>query len=80
MIVGATGGQGGSFVTHLLASDRPYRLRGITRDAKQEASLKLVEQGVEIAEADTNSREDLKQAFEGAEFVFGGEWASFVLC
>ncbi|ORY57685.1 NmrA-domain-containing protein [Leucosporidium creatinivorum] len=71
VILGATGGQGGSVVTHLLASDRPYRLRGITRDSKQESSIKLLEQGLEVVEADTNSREDLKRAFEGAEIAFG---------
>ncbi|KAJ7686597.1 NAD(P)-binding protein [Mycena olivaceomarginata] len=45
--VGSTGNQGGSIVQALAESDRPYRIRGLTRDVTKPAAQKLANQGVE---------------------------------
>ncbi|KAJ7353404.1 NAD(P)-binding protein [Mycena albidolilacea] len=72
VIVGATGNQGGSIVQALAESDRPYRIRGLTRDVTKPAAQKLANQGVEtvnvilsVANADA-----VQKVFKGADFVF----------
>ncbi|GAA6021945.1 hypothetical protein JCM10207_002612 [Rhodosporidiobolus poonsookiae] len=69
-VIGSTGSQGGSVIDHLISSDKPYRLRAITRDASKDAAKNLAEKGCEVVEADIDKREDLDRAFKGAEIVF----------
>jgi uncharacterized protein YbjT (DUF2867 family) len=72
-VIGATGNQGGSVIRALLESDKPYRLRGITRDSSKPQALKLKEQSVELVNADITpgGSESLVKAFEGSAYVFG---------
>ncbi|GAA6021946.1 hypothetical protein JCM10207_002613 [Rhodosporidiobolus poonsookiae] len=70
LIFGATGAQGGSVVQHLLESDKPYRLRAVTRDAAKSAAKKLAEEGCEVVQADVGNEADLGRVFEGVEVVF----------
>jgi len=71
-VVGATGLQGGSVVLALAESDRPYRIRGLTRDSTKEAAKKLAEKGVEIVQINlsADNKEGAIKAFEGATYVF----------
>jgi uncharacterized protein YbjT (DUF2867 family) len=68
-VVGATGNQGGSVINYLLQSKK-FRLRGITRDRNSEKAKLLAEKGVEVVEANSNNREQIKQAFQGSYGVF----------
>ncbi|KAJ7191845.1 NAD(P)-binding protein [Mycena pura] len=71
-VVGATGGQGGSVVKALAESDKPYRVRGFTRDVSKPASVALKKQGVKMVQislVEENKRE-VYQAFTGADFTF----------
>ncbi|KAJ1720377.1 hypothetical protein LPJ53_004985 [Coemansia erecta] len=71
-VVGATGLQGGSVVKVLHASGK-YRIRALTRNPES-SSAKSLEQkypGIEIVRADLDSPESLRQAFRGADIVFG---------
>lgn len=73
-IVGATGAQGGSVIRSLVASDKPYRLRGLTRDPAKPAAQELAKLGVEMVAIDPNPTPENKvrvnQAFEGAAYAF----------
>ncbi|KZV78694.1 NAD(P)-binding protein, partial [Exidia glandulosa HHB12029] len=72
VVVGATGNQGGSVIRHLISSDKPYRLRGLTRDASKPAAQKLKEEGVEIVAVDISvgNESAVRDAFASAEIIF----------
>lgn len=63
VVVGATGGQGGSVISRLLA-DGSYRLRGITRNPQSKSSQALTTKGVEMVTADLNDPESVIAAFK----------------
>ncbi|KAK4698841.1 NAD(P)H dehydrogenase (quinone), partial [Phenoliferia sp. Uapishka_3] len=71
VVVGATGSQGGSVITHLIASDKQYRIRGITRDPTKPSSAALASRGVEVVKGDLGSPDEIKAAFKGADYVYG---------
>ncbi|KAJ7712497.1 NAD(P)-binding protein [Mycena metata] len=72
LVVGATGNQGGSVIQALAESDRPYRIRGLTRDATKPAAQKLVNQGVEMVNISlaVENEGEVKAAFTGANIAF----------
>ena len=69
-VFGATGIQGGSVVRHLLASDKSYRIRAVTRDSTKPAAQKLTEQGVEVVQAELGNQDEVEKAVKGQDFVF----------
>lgn len=69
VIVGATGGQGGSIVKTLLGNPE-WRLRGLTRDPNSPQSKKLVSLGVEMVAADLEDFSSLQKAFSGASAIY----------
>lgn len=69
VIVGATGGQGGSVVKTLLKNSE-WRLRGITRDVNGAPAKRLAAQGVEMVAADLDDFPALQAAFAGANAIF----------
>ncbi|KAJ6452746.1 NAD(P)-binding protein [Mycena sanguinolenta] len=72
VIVGLTGKQGGSVARALIASDKPYRLRGLTRDVTKPAAQTFAEQGVELfgVTLSVDKPEDAAKAFAGADIAF----------
>ncbi|XXG96494.1 hypothetical protein Hte_002777 [Hypoxylon texense] len=72
VVVGATGTQGGSVVDNLAASDKPYRIRGLTRDSTKKQATSLAERGVEVVQCNltVDNIEGIRKAFEGATYVF----------
>ena len=70
-VVGATGLQGGSVIHYLEKSAKEYRVRGFTRNPSKAGHLK--NRGVEVAQLNVNAQnqEAMKEAFEGADVVFG---------
>ncbi|KAG8856021.1 hypothetical protein FRB96_006588 [Tulasnella sp. 330] len=74
VVTGATGAQGGSVVKALEESQRPYRIRGITRDPSKPASQELAKKfrGIELVGVDTQpeNKEGILKAFQGAKYVF----------
>ncbi|KAJ7773637.1 NAD(P)-binding protein [Mycena maculata] len=71
-VVGATGMQGGSVVKALAESDKPYRIRGFTRNATKPASEALKKQGVEVVEISLvlDNVKEVYRAFIGANVAF----------
>lgn len=69
VIVGATGGQGGSVVNSFL-QDGTYQVRAITRNANSEKAAALRERGVEVVSGDLNDQSSLIQAFKDATLIF----------
>jgi uncharacterized protein YbjT (DUF2867 family) len=69
VVVGATGGQGGSVAKYFL-SDPEYRVRGVTRNPEGQKAHDLKALGVEIVKADVGDVESLEKAFEGAYAIF----------
>ncbi|KAJ7662929.1 NAD(P)-binding protein [Mycena rosella] len=71
-VVGATGTQGGSVIRALEESDKPYRIRGFTRDATKPAAQQLVAKGVEIVAIQlvVANKEAVFKAFAGANMAF----------
>lgn len=80
VIVGATGGQGGSVVKELLARPAEFKLRAITRKPTSPKAQALAAQGVEVVSADLNSYDSLVPAFAGAHAIFAVTdfWELFV--
>lgn len=73
VVVGATGGQGGSVVGSILKDSKlnaSWAVRGITRDASKDGAKALASKGVEVVEADVNDKATLVNAFRGAYAVF----------
>ncbi|KAF7345038.1 NmrA domain-containing protein [Mycena venus] len=71
-VVGATGVQGGSVIKALAESDKPYRIRGFTRDVKKAAAEALKKQGVEMVAVNlvAENKEEVYKAFAGADYAF----------
>ncbi|KAG7529895.1 hypothetical protein FFLO_05343 [Filobasidium floriforme] len=69
-IFGATGIQGGSVLRHLLQSDKPYRIRAVTRDPTKDSAKKLSELGVEVVKAELGDESEVVKAVEGQDLVF----------
>ncbi|KAJ7686598.1 NmrA-domain-containing protein [Mycena olivaceomarginata] len=72
VIVGSTGNQGGSIIQALAEFDKPYRIRGITRDVTKPAAQKLASQGVEMVNValSVENADTVRKAFLGADMVF----------
>ncbi|KAJ7362986.1 NAD(P)-binding protein [Mycena albidolilacea] len=71
-VVGATGNQGGSVVRALADSDKPYRVRGFTRDPRKPAALELSKLGVAVVGVTfvVENKDEVNKAFTGADFAF----------
>ncbi|KAJ7448439.1 NAD(P)-binding protein [Mycena galericulata] len=71
-VVGATGIQGGSVIKALAESDKPYRIRGYTRDATKAVAEALKKQGVEIVQISlvVDNVKEVHKAFAGANIAF----------
>jgi uncharacterized protein YbjT (DUF2867 family) len=69
-VFGATGIQGGSVVRHLIASDKPYRIRAVTRDPTKPSAKSLEDQGVEVVKADLGSSDEIEKVVKGQDLVF----------
>lgn len=72
VVVGATGIQGGSVIENLAASTKPYRMRGISRDATKPKAKALVDRGVEVVSCTlaVGNADEIENAFRGATYVF----------
>ncbi|KAG9027951.1 hypothetical protein FRB95_007028 [Tulasnella sp. JGI-2019a] len=71
-VVGATGMQGGSVIKALSASQKPYRIRGFTRDTSKPAAKALADQGVEMVAVSltVDNKDQVFKVFEGASVAF----------
>ncbi|KAF5982183.1 hypothetical protein FBULB1_4375, partial [Fusarium bulbicola] len=69
VIIGATGGQGGSVVKPFL-NDPEWRVLGITRNPSSQKSKNLETRGVEVVQADLDDRVSLAKAFQDANVIF----------
>jgi hypothetical protein len=69
VIVGITGNQGGSVASTFLR-DPTWRVRGLTRDTQSSAAQALLNQGVEMLQADLHDPSSLEDVFKGAKLVF----------
>ncbi|KAJ7325573.1 NAD(P)-binding protein [Mycena albidolilacea] len=71
-VVGATGVQGGSVIKALSESEKPYRIRGYTRDLTKPAAEALKNQGVEMVAVNLipENKEEVYKAFAGADYTF----------
>ncbi|KAI9505809.1 hypothetical protein GGI25_001217 [Coemansia spiralis] len=71
-IIGATGLQGGSVLRSLYKTDK-YKLIAVTRNVTSQSAKAIKEKypDVELVQADLDDVESLKNAFKGADTVFG---------
>ncbi len=70
LVTGATGAQGGSVATHLLASGK-FKVKALTRNPDSEKAAWLKEKGAEIVQGDMNDLISLENAMQGCYGVFG---------
>lgn len=80
VVVGATGNQGGSVISHFLSlSSSPYALRGLSRDPSSSKSVALAARGVEMVAGNNYEPSSLDAAFTGASVIFcvTDFWAAF---
>jgi len=72
VLVGITGLQGGSVARALIESDKPYRIRGLTRDPSKPAAQAFAAQGVQIigVSLTVDNAAGVRKAFEGADIIF----------
>ncbi|KAJ7351955.1 NmrA-like protein [Mycena albidolilacea] len=71
-MVGATGVQGGSVIKALSESEKPYRIRGFTRDLTKATAEALKKQGVEMIAVNfiPENKGEVYKAFAGADYTF----------
>ncbi|KAK7181672.1 hypothetical protein DPSP01_013199 [Paraphaeosphaeria sporulosa] len=70
-VFGATGSQGSSVLNSLQTNtQKPFALRGITRNPSSDAAKKLSDSGVEVVKADGWDKDSLISAFRGSWAVF----------
>jgi nucleoside-diphosphate-sugar epimerase len=71
VVLGATGNQGGSVISHFLSlSPPPYKIRGVTRNPASPKSAALASLGVEMVAGDFEDPASLDAAFKGASVIF----------
>jgi hypothetical protein len=71
VVLGATGHQGGSVITHFLSlSPSPYALRAVTRDTSSAKAVSLAHRGVEVVAGNFDDPQSLDAAFSGASVIF----------
>ena len=72
VVVGSTGIQGGSVIHELAKSDKPYRIRALTRNATKPAALELAKLGAEVYTVDIiiGNEQSVNEAFKGGDIVF----------
>lgn len=72
IVTGITGRQGGSFARALIASTRPYRIIGITRDPTRPSAKEWLDLGVELRQADiaVGNEAAVVEALNGGQIVF----------
>ncbi|KAG9006537.1 hypothetical protein FRB94_000631 [Tulasnella sp. JGI-2019a] len=72
VVVGSTGAQGSSVIKASTESNKPYRLRGLTRDTNKPVAKELASKGVDMVAVDPRpeNKEQVIKAFEGADVVF----------
>ncbi|KAL8286960.1 hypothetical protein RQP46_003966 [Phenoliferia psychrophenolica] len=73
IVTGITGRQGGSVARALIASTRPYRIIGITRDPARPSAKEWLDLGVELRQADiaVGNESAVVEALKGGQIVFG---------
>ncbi|KAF5861644.1 hypothetical protein ETB97_012731 [Aspergillus alliaceus] len=72
-VFGATGNQGGSVINHVLSDaelSKDFKIRAITRDISKPAAQSLSKLGVELREADLNSKLSVADVVKGSHTVF----------
>ncbi|KAJ6476360.1 NAD(P)-binding protein [Mycena sanguinolenta] len=71
-VVGATRVQGGSVIRALSKSDKPYRIRGFTRDPMKAVAETLKKSGVDMIAINLvlENKEEVFKAFAGADYAF----------
>lgn len=69
VVLGATGGQGGSVISALL-KDHVYKIRGLTRDPSSSKAQALSAKSVEMVSVDIDSEDSLVHAFKDANYIF----------
>lgn len=69
VVIGATGGQGGSVVTSFL-EDGTYQVRGITRNVNSVKAEALKARGVELVSADLDDLTSLIAAFKVGRYIY----------
>lgn len=69
VVVGATGTQGSSVITHFLKEEPEYRLRGLTRNTTSPKAQALAAKGIEMVQANLNDPPSITSAFEGARYL-----------
>lgn len=71
-----------TFLKALAESDKPYRMRGFTRDTSKPEAQELTKKGVEMVAIDPNptpeNKAKVNEAFKGATYAFVSS-APFVL-
>lgn len=72
VVVGITGQQGGSVARALIASDKPYRIIGLTRDATRPSAKQWLDLGIELRQVaiSVGNEDAVLKAFEGADILF----------
>ncbi|CAL5866139.1 uncharacterized protein PFLUO_LOCUS346 [Penicillium psychrofluorescens] len=70
VILGVTGVQGSSVADTYLQTTG-WRIRGVTRDPTSDSAKEWAAKGVEIVKGDLDDVDSLKQAFVGADIIFG---------
>ena len=72
-VFGATGQQGGSVISNLLADpelSKQYKIRAITRDTNALKAKQLTDKGLEVVQADLTDKSSIESALSGAHTVF----------
>ena len=73
VVIGATGKQGGSVISAVLADPKAkaaFTIRGVSRSVDGKAAQALKAQGVEVVAGDLNDKASLVAAFKGAYAVY----------
>lgn len=73
-VFGSTGNQGGSVVRAILQHpelSKTWKIRGITRNPNKPDAQAMIAQGVEMVQADLNSKDSILAAIKGSTAVFG---------
>ncbi|KAM0789897.1 hypothetical protein ACM66B_006739 [Microbotryomycetes sp. NB124-2] len=75
IVVGSTGVQGSSLIAALSRSDKSYRIFAVTRDTSKPAAQKLVQEGVDLVQADVSTDDGVdglfKQTGKDVDVLFG---------